>query len=433
MRLFKVRRLVFALFLILCFSTAMFVNFSSAEEAEINRLPDQKIDIQGLLKRVDRLEKENQSLRDELIEIRRQIKQIDTVEDEPADKNVMVSKPPVNIDMYGFVKVSASNDSTTGGELVVCAASDATDNEDDEFNISARETRAGFNFTGPTVGEEGKLSGKFEFDLLRGDETFPQMRTRHAYAKLEFPRYDVTAGHTWDFFTPLGPSTLNHGWLCRGGNLGLRSPQIILKNKFPDALGGDVSTNIGIIDTNTDTQERMGLPAYGAYVDWEGEIFGKPLYLGIGSMSGRAEDRITGDDLDMWALTGGLTLGFTDKVALKGEFYNGANLAPFFSTNNAGVDNGEPVRSGGGWAQLSLKPVDRTQINIGGGSDNIYSDIITTLGTNWEYNYTYFMNCQRDLTENLCLGVEYQYFRTKYTDDDIGDLGRVQTSLIYKF
>ena len=395
--------------------------------------PVKAADMNEVLKRLDALEKENSALKAEIYAL----KQI-VISDIPVEvgEKVITNKAPVDIKLYGYIKADGIWEDSAGGELLYNASSEVSSIEDDEFNFSARETRLGLAFSGPEFGYDGKVSGKIETDFFGGSEGSPEIRMRQAYVKLSYPEWNVLAGQAWDFFSPLGPSTLNFAYGWRWGNLGDRHPQLVLSNKFDYVLGGTVTTKLGLMDIQNDAQEKNAVPLSGGYIKYATDIMDMPSTIALGGIWGQTQNNTAnspGKNLDIWAGTLGMTIKVNDLFSLKTEGYVGANLAAFRSTNNSGIDHHKSVRSRGGFTEFKLTPTDVDEVNLGVGMDDLFTDLVTTSGTNWEYNYSLYANYKRSLSKNLILGLEYQFVRTKFSDKSKGDKNRVQTSVIYKF
>lgn len=121
----------------------------------------------------------------------------------------------LDIQFYGYVKADISYDDsrTNPGNFVVWVNSEATNNNDDEFNLTANQTRMGFNISGP-ASETMKTSGKIEWDFYgsNASENKPKLQVRHAYMTLDWPEdnFSILAGQTSDVISPLVPTTLNY-------------------------------------------------------------------------------------------------------------------------------------------------------------------------------------------------------------------------------
>jgi hypothetical protein len=138
---------------------------------------------------------------------------------------------------------------------------------------------------------------------------------------------------------------------------------------------------------------------------------------------------------------------FTDWLSLKAEGFTGAKLDDFQGGSAIGVTTtsaaeysiSKALRVMGGFAELTYNPTKKIETNYGIGFDGadsgqtISSTVATDRQTIWKTNRTYYSNLKYSLSKDLLVGVEYQYFATKYFDGVEGDDNRVQTLIIYKF
>ncbi|MBF0386890.1 MAG: hypothetical protein HQL20_03440 [Candidatus Omnitrophica bacterium] len=419
-----------------------------------------EVTLEDILKRVEALEAENTALKAEVGALKgAQVSQAAEVADVKA-KTLSVAaaaapaaplsaagnflKTKMDIELYGFVSgVAAWSDSDQGGtasmsnaprENIAGVASDGQD-----INFTAQDTRLGLNFKAPDLEDGGKVSGKFEMDFAGGTASSTTSmsvynpRLRLAYAQLDYAKWGVMAGQNWDFFAPLSVNLINAGVLYRAGNIGTRHPMVYVSNNWGEMLGGKFTSKFGAIDTDDTQQEESGVPVGAGYVGYETKVAGVATTLGVGGAYGR--NVIAGaTDADIWAVTAGLTLKFTDWLSLKTEGYNGAKLDDFQGGSATGVNGYKGVQSTGGFVELTLKPTKKVETNFGAGQD-VTRDVQPSMSNSsvWDYNRTYYTNLKYSLSKDLLLGLEYQYFQTKYTDDVEGDANRLMSSLTLKF
>ena len=153
----------------------------------------------------------------------------------------------VDVQFYGFIKLDAAYDTqrSTPGNFVQWVDSDYVNTNDDQFNMTANQTRLGLNFSGPSAGAV-QTTGKFEVDFYGNGaaENKPGLLLRKAYLKLAWPEADfsILAGQDSDLISPLFPSTVSYTICWWAGNLGYRRPQIRF-TKGVD-LGGDASMTV---------------------------------------------------------------------------------------------------------------------------------------------------------------------------------------------
>jgi len=403
----------------------------------------QDADMSAILKRLEKLEQENKRLNNEVSSLKVAVQEAQQKAAQPTEaaaatkiKPVVTTKVP--IDMYGYVKGDVVYNDSAADTLAMNAPRENTNKDNDEFNFTANETRIGFNLGGLDVPGGGKFLAKIETDFWNGEESTaantPQLRLRQGYVQFEQTKWDLLLGQTWDFISPLNPSTLNFGIAWRAGNIGDRHPQLTFTKKNTKLLGGEVTTKFGLIDSNDDSQERRGFPIVGAYTSLKRKVLGKTTTLGIGGMYGQAEVTAISSDVPIWAGTVTFETLLTNKLSLKGEGFVGQRLNQFRGGSSIGIAHNKSVRSTGGWFQFAYQATEKLQTNIGAGIDDVLTDRQAADSTDlWGKNVTYFLNLKYRILKNVVLGIEYQGFNTLYQDGVKGDLNRIQSSVIYEF
>lgn len=173
--------------------------------------------------------------------------------------------------------------------------SESTNRDDNQFNMTARETRLGMRLSGPHD-EQVETSGRVEIDFYEGGaENKPRIMMRHAYMTIDWPKDDfsIIAGETSDVISPLYPHTLNYsvGWWA--GNIGYRRPQIRLTSSYELTedvglkLEGALARTIGLsgddfAETPGDAGEDAGFPGIQARASVELPLLkSKPTVVGI--------------------------------------------------------------------------------------------------------------------------------------------------------
>ncbi|MBZ0257432.1 hypothetical protein K8I31_15300, partial [bacterium] len=251
-------------------------SFSQSQQEEIQVLKEQ---VQLLLKRVETLEEQNNTLLKKLDDTNTSIEstkeQIKTVSEQTQintanQTNVVSSKYGANL--YGYVKLDSIYDDShiKNGNYALYANSEAGNNNDNEFNVTANQTRFGLNLYGPEIGS-AVTDGKIEIDFYGGEaENKPHLRMRHAYAQITWPEYEMSflAGQTFDVISPLYPSTLNFLVDYAAGNIGYRRPQIRFTKNFSLTDNTDLllqtalTRTIGDTVNGVDTGADSGFPSF---------------------------------------------------------------------------------------------------------------------------------------------------------------------------
>lgn len=353
-------------------------------------------------------------------------------------------------ELYGYVKLDAAYDTsrTDIGNYARYALSEETNEDDDQFSMTAKQTRIGLNLSGlEAVG--AKSSGKVEIDFYGGGasgEHRANPMMRHAYLKLDWPGdLSLLAGQTSDVISPLVPSTLNYIVAWWAGNIGYRRPQVRLTKAFE--LTGDVGGKLELAATRSigggndfsgDAGEDAGIPGFQARQSVSFPfIAGRKASLGVsGHWSQEEYDRNTSGtsrDVDSWSLNLDLTVPVTDVLTLKGEAFLGANLAEYLGGINQGVNATtlREISSAGGWIAASIGPVDRWKLNLGGSLEDVDEDDLSDGGR--KLNSSIFGNAIYSVTKSASVGLELSRWYTEYKGQEEGDSFRIQASFMYSF
>lgn len=407
-----------------------------------------------LKQRVDKLEKQVEQLTDTLGPENKQALQAN------ADgKKPLWSK--LDVQFYGYIKGDASYDNsrTTSGNYIVWADRENTRKNDDEFNLTANQTRLGFLINGPK--DNGmETSGKVEIDFYGNyaAENKPKIQMRHAYLQMAWPDSGLSllAGQTWDVISPLNPSTLNYTVLWDAGNIGYRRPQIRLTKdhmlngetslKFQGAIARTVGRDVLGAGATSETGEDAGFPTLqgrvGATFPW---LPAGATTVGLSGHIGKEEYDTTaaGDnrDFDSWSVNLDALQPINEWMTLKAEVFKGENLNTYFggigqgvrAVKSGGTTTGydREIESKGGWCALAMGPCDQWRFNVGIGIDDVDADDVND--GDRTLNRAVFGNAIYAFNKHAEVGFELSHWRTDYRGAGDADNVRFQTSLIYKF
>ena len=369
-----------------------------------------------------------------------------------------IKKKPVwsnlDIQLYGYLKLDAAYDSsrTTTGNYVKWVDSENTNKNDNEFNMTANETRLGMMITGPED-DGAKTSGRVEIDFYGGGpENKSRIMMRHVYLKIDWPdeRFSIIAGQTSDVISPLNPYTLNYSVAWWAGNIGYRRPQIRLTKSF--ALNSDVdiklegalARTIGIDNTLTPSSESgedAGLPGVQGRVSATFPLLRyKPTTFGVSGHWAKEEydTSLSGanKDFDSWSLNLDLTQPVNEWLTVKGELFTGENLGAYLGGIGQGVNTNtyKEIGSRGGWVAASLGPWSKWRYNLGVSIDDVDNDDLAGIsGDKRNYNRSIFGNVVYSVNKNTEIGFELSQWHTEYNSQSNGDSLRAQTSFIYRF
>jgi hypothetical protein len=403
-----------------------------------------------LQQKVDKLDKELESLK-------KTVMQSSTSADAQPPKLPVWST--LDIQLYGYLKLDAAYDSSRidNGNYAKWVERENTNSDDDQFNMTANETRLGALLNGPDDGVT-KASGRVEVDFYEGgSENKARLMMRHAYMTLDWPadRFSIIAGQTSDVISPLLPSTLNYsvGWWV--GNIGYRRPQIRLTKEYevgPNEnlkLEGALARTIGRTDNVglTDSGEDSGLPSLQARASMSLPL-GGPEVSTVGVSGHLAQEEYDIDlngrnkEFESWSLNLDFTQPVNKWLSIKSEVFTGENLDAYLGgigqgvTTTAGANQYEEIGSKGGWVAAGLGPWDKTRFNIGLGMDDVErGNVNNASSTNpgRTLNQSVFANMFYSLNKNTEWAVELSHWRTEYRGTGDGDSLRAQTALIYRF
>jgi len=358
----------------------------------------------------------------------------------------------LDIQLYGYLKADASYDTdrTNPGNYVLYVDSYPNNKNDDEFNLTANQTRLGLKIGGPDDSVV-KTSGLLEFDFYGNyaDENKAKIQMRHAWLKMDWPdKLSVIAGQASDVISPLLPETLNYTVLWDGGNIGYRRPQIRLTKGFVIAKDTELQVEaaaartIGRTSTigsvASESGEDAGFPTAQGRVSLTFPGVGyKPTTIGFSGHYGREEydTSLAGatKQFDSWSTNIDITQPVNKWLTVKGEAFTGLNLNSYLGGVGQGVNTttNKEIAAKGGWVAASFGPWGNWRFNNGVGIDQADRDDLTNGGRT--LNRSIFGNAICSVGKNTEVGFEVSHWRTAYKNSDEMDDLRVQTSFIHKF
>ena len=387
------------------------------------------------------------------------------------------AKPPVTssvqVELYGFIKLDASYDTAhvRPGNYAYWVDSEDTNRHDNQFNMTANETRIGLRLNGPKVGEEGNVKGVFEFDFYGGgpeNKSTPMLR--QAYGMIEWPNYDfsVLAGQTWDIISPLAPNSLNYIVNGFTGNIGYRRPLVKLTQgvevdeQTKLKLEGGVSRTMGdnpiflkddttnkddaLKNTFKESGEDAGFPTAQGRVSVSFPcLTEKKTTIGISGHYGQEEfdtdNTGTAHTFDTWSGNIDWDVPLTSAFGVKGEAYTGANLDTYvggigYGINTKGAESTwREIESKGGWICASLTPTGSPwEFNLGTGTEiNDRNDLDGMAANTRKTNANVFGNAIYNINKAAQVGLEVSGWDTGYTNVADGNAVRMESAFKYKF
>jgi hypothetical protein len=378
-----------------------------------------------------------------------------------ADKKSLWSS--LDVQFYGFLKADAAYDNsrTTSGNYAVWVNRETSNSNDNEFNLTANETRLGFMLTGPKSATlETKGCVEFDFFGSYAEENKAKIQMRHAYLQVLWPEshFSILAGQTWDVISPLNPSTLNYTVLWDAGNVGYRRPQMRLTKEFTLSapkttlnLQGAISRTIGrdVLGPGAPSEsgEDAGFPTLqgrvGLTFPW---LEVGPTTIGVSAHWGQEEYDLTATgasrDFDSWSVNLDLQQPICKKATLKAELFAGENLGTYFGgigqtvravkdANGVTTGYANEIGAKGGWCAVALGPWKKATFNVGIGLDDVQRDDVNT--GDRTLNRSIFGNVLYALNSHTDVGFELSHWKTDYKGPGDADDVRLQASFKYKF
>lgn len=351
------------------------------------------------------------------------------------------------VELYGYLKLDMAYDTArlSVGDFARWVESEATNEDDDQFNITVNQSRFGLKFAGPDS-PTLKTTGLVEIDFYGGGaENKPNPMLRHGYLQLTWPEKGLSllAGQTSDVISPLTPATINYAVAWWAGNIGYRRPQLRLTGEWgdPTKIIFQVALSRTIGDATTfspgDTGEDAGYPTVQSRLALSFPISDKKATIGVSGHWGMEEydynNKGDNEDFRSWSLNAEANIPIMPWLAFQGEFFYGENLDDYFGGIGQGVNltTLEEIQAMGGWATLNFGPFGAWRFVLGGNVDDPDDDDLSNGGRS--LNVTWWGNVTYDINKAVQVGLELAYWLTEYKGGEDSDSFRAQTAFIYKF
>ncbi len=367
-------------------------------------------------------------------------------------------KPSFDIKWYGYFKLDGAYDQnlTSHNNFVMWVPTPAYQGDDQQFNMTANETRFGFNAIGVNYNNV-KVAGKLEFDMYASitgatiAENKAMLQLRHAYFSVETGHFKLLAGQTWDIISPLNPSTLNYAVLWGCGNIGYRRPQASFwyNNKagentdftwgtgFFRTIGNDLTPTFTLATGETadgpDDGTDAAVPSFQTIVDVKHTLpSGGSFRTGVSGLWGQLKAETNQghwESYESWAANFHLYFAPTPKFGFSGEVWTGSNLGSYFGgILNASKING--LAANGGWFSAWVQAAPKVQFSAGYGLDDPKDEDISSGRSK---NSCVYGNVRYAFVPQASVGFEVANWQTNYKNADKADNLRAQTSFILNF
>ena len=374
-----------------------------------------------------------------------------------------------DIDLYGYIKLDAVYDTqkNAAGDIELFVLPEG-DDKDDEFTMTARQTRFGFNIAGPDIAD-GKCTGRIEAGFW-GEESDPdhktKLRIRLAYADLAYDTWSFRAGQDWDTFITVIPKSINFTYFGWQGAPGYRRAQARLTKSI--ALGDSCKLTAKVAAARTlgelyrgndgdydgDGQndgEDSGIPSVQGNLILTGDLLtDKPTRISVSGTWGQEDldtttvsGGVTNVDVDAeydtWLVMGSLFMPLMEKMTLQGAVWTGSNLDAYESGLGLGINTmlGTEIDAQGGWGQLMCDVTEKLNLNVGYGLDDVDEDDLNGFAVDSvnsrSKNEFIMASAYYAVNEALVLGFEYSHMTTSYKGAEDAENDRFHGAVFYFF
>jgi hypothetical protein len=372
-------------------------------------------------------------------------------------KKLAWTKGDFTIVPYGYLwgNTVYSTERTSPGSYTLYALSpsaSANNEPQSEAIVDARNTRLGFDVSGPKVPwlNDAVTGGKVEIDFqnsVLSTENKATVLLRHAYVDVKDDEFRLLVGQTWDVISPLYPGMLMYSVGWDGGNIGYRRAQVRGERylAFSDVslVTAQLSINQDVFPDGTTLikGEPSNWPIVEGRVAWTVGQRGPdclPITVGVSGHIGEDEfdygTSLLGNRRRTWSGNIDLRVPITHRLGFQGECQVGENLSAFLGGIGQGIDPTtlNTIRDAGGWFEFWYDWTPTLHSHVGYSVDDPNDHDLVTTGER-KYNQFYFGNVIFDLTKNFLMGVEVSSWKTLYVNQLPGDSVRCEFVAKYGF
>ncbi|MGE5645929.1 MAG: hypothetical protein ACM336_09080 [Acidobacteriota bacterium] len=394
-------------------------------------------DMARVLERLDRLEAQNRALLDEIRELRNEL----TAAREPALQERLEVQESRTAELAA-TKVEASQrfplrvtgmalfntyfNSNGGSNSQYPAFAPAA--REASGGASVRQTVIGLDYNGPQAFGGGKISGSLRMDLFGGSgQTLDQLvRLRTATLSIDWADRGFLAGVDKPVISPRDPESLaqvGSSPLSGAGNLWLWLPQARFQQDFRFGGQSGVRAQVGVIQTHEDGAYGYSSAGYAEPgrpgVEARVELFaGADRRFEAAGGIHHSVSHVMGASVPSDVYSADWFVRPWHAIEFTGAAYTGWNVA---TLGTGGIRQGFvaiapgrvlPVRSRGGWAQLTYRPAARLWFNLFSGQQDDRDSGLPAggIGKNLALGANVF--CR--LAPNVLASVEASQTRTNY-------------------
>jgi hypothetical protein len=416
-------------------------------------LAQQKSDLQQILDRLERIERENRNLADEVRALRAELaaSRATAVTSEPAttppaaplEERVEVNEQRIAeqaqskveasqklpITLTGMVLFNAFlNGRASGGAEYPTTASQGGNSSTAGATLS--QSVLGLKFQGPQVLGGGQVVGSMFVDAWGGSPSNSLnhlIRLRTATVEIDWKNTTILVGQDKPIVSPREPNSLAQvavSPLTGAGNLWLWSPQIRIEQRFAFGRQAGLTAQAGVYETSEPSYLTRGgdsslsstpRPALeGRFEFWR--KFGEASRIEIAPGFHESTTHSGGFSAPSRLATVDWLIQPVSKLQFTGMFFSGENAAGLGGLHQ-GFSIFDDVRAvsigaNGGWAQLSYLATKRLTFNLFAGEEN--DRLADLLSGDIHRNLMYGGNAIFRLGSNVLLGAEISQVRTNY-------------------
>jgi hypothetical protein len=408
--------------------------------------------LEALGRRLDQLERQNAELQEQVRILRRELDQIRPA---PASEHLaeleeraqiqegrlaehdqikLETTHRVPVRLTGMALFNAFSNSRHGGTSdnpTVASATAGPVNAGGTF----RQSVIGLEFNGPEAVAGGHLRGSFLLDLFSGsgEALNQQVRLRTASIEGQWRTWGFLAGQEKPILAPREPNSLAQvglSPLTAAGNLWRWRPQVRAEKRFDLGAGSSVRARLGVSQTDERyapfSAPQYDLPAEARRPALEGHFqfthqIDEFRRLEFAPGFHWSTSHVGGFSVPANAFSLDWFVNPHRRIEFAGAFFRGRNLAKL---GGGGVRQGFtvfrrndvfqviPVRTWGGWGQLTFIATPRWSFNVYGGQDDPNDRDLTPTGAS--RNRALAGNVFYRLAPNVVIGAEVSQVRTSY-------------------
>ena len=393
-------------------------------------------DLQAVVERLERLEKQNQELLQEVRALRAALAAPKETQQAPVEERVEVLEQ--RVEEQAQSKVEAANKlpvRLTGMVLFNAFHNGRQAGGVDSPTLAALEPggrTAGGSMRQSIVGLDfhgfdwagARVSGDIGMDFFAGTggPLNQQVRLRTATLQIAWRRTTLSAGIEKPIFSPRDPTSLAYvavSPLTNSGNPWLWLPQAKIEQRFDFGDETGLRAAVGVMQTNeagalvpapfAPTLERARPALQGRF-----EFRHKRLEIAPGFHA--STTHVAGTSVPSRLASVDWFFAPWRKVEFTGLAYQGSNIANMGTLRQGFtiLGNGDaiPIRSRGGWAQVALLPTSRLSFHLYTGQQDDHNRDLRDRGT--ARNLTYAGNVMYRFGSNFLFSFERSHVRTTY-------------------